>query len=862
MFWRRFPSSRLFSRKARESDLERELRAHLELEAEQRGDAYAARRALGNEALIKEDVRRAWRWASFDGFASDFRQSVRMLRRRPSLTIVAILSLAAGTGANTAVFSLARGIVLKTLQAPGSARFVLLRQHNASFHIDNCCFTYSFFEEIRRTDPDFEEMLAVQPREVTLADSAQTEKTNLELVSGNYFRMLNVRPALGRLLDEADETSARVCVISYDLWQERFGSRADVIGKEVTLDREPFQIVGVAQRGFRGATLHSRADVQIPPWIADKWIGVGSGFAMLLARLKPGISRGEAEKRLDAIGKRIQKAHGPRIGPHDDFFLMDGSQGINSQKEQYGKPVLVLFLLVAVVLMVTCSNLAALLLARSVERSKEAGMRLAIGASRGALIRQFLTEGLLLAAAGGAGGWLLARVLSRVLLAMLDPDSAGVSRAVRLDGIVVVFCAGLTLLVGVLFGILPAWRAASVDPLTAVRGSAAGGGSRPWLSGWLMSGQLALSLALLFGAGLFTQTLRHLRAVDLGFDPENVVMLHIDDTNAGKAAPAFFQELLRRVRELPEVRSANITGFSALSGGMAAVSVQIPGYAPPTGDLTTTDIAGASDGYFRTMGIPLLAGRDFNADDTDGEDLPVIVNQQFVRQYFGGDALGRRFTFGGRLKAQVIGVVGTSRIRSVREDAQPVMYTPFTPKRFPGALYLQVRTPQKPALAISRLRALVHAVDSQVPIDRVTTMEIQIEQGLARERMLAFLSTLLGSISVLLAGIGLYGVLAFSVSRRTREIGIRMAVGADRRGILAMVLGESLWIICAGIGPGVPLALLCGRLASSLLYRLKAQDTATAIGATALLTIAALVASLVPAWRAARVDPMAALRSE
>jgi len=416
---------------------------------------------------------------------------------------------------------------------------------------------------------------------------------------------------------------------------------------------------------------------------------------------------------------------------------------------------------------------------------------------------------------------------------------------------------------GLLFGALPAWRASRVDPLTAIRGAATGG-SRSFLASTLIAAQIALSLALLFGAGLFTQTLRHLRAVDLGFNPENLLLIHIDDRNHASSAPAFFTELLERTRAMPDVRAASLATHVPMVQNMTGASIRLPGEVlqPGSDFRNTAAITNVSEGYFRTLGIPLIEGRDFDSSDrNDAAEVPAIVDREFARQIFHGDALAKRFIFGAGTKAIVIGVVEAAKYRVVREDPSPAMYLPVT-GRSSLFLYLQVRTTGDPARTIDRLRALAHSIDSAVPIDTVATMEMQIDEGLARERMLAFLSTVLGGVSVALAAIGLYGVLAFSVSRRTREIGIRIAVGADRAGIVGMVLRESVWIIAAGISVGIPLALACGRFASALLYGLKAQDARTAIGATLLLAAAALIASLLPAWRAARVDPMTALRSE
>ena len=851
----------MFGRRKRERELDRELQAHLDLEAGEGGDCYAARRALGNTGAIKEAVREVWGWTSLDELARNLRQAWRGLRQRPVFALTAILSLAVAIGANTAVFSLARGIVLKTLPVTGAERLVLIKQRNTAFHIDNCCFRYDVFQQIRTADSDFEDALAVDNREWTMIADGDSSKVQAEAVSGNYFRMLGVRSALGRLLDEGDETSGRVCVIDYDLWRRRFGGRDSVIGETVTLSGEPLRIVGVAMEGFRGTSLHHPTEVQVPAWMDEELLGPRSAWAMIVARLKPGVTHSQAGARLTALGRGIEQAVGMRIAPQDDFLILDGSQGYSSRKEQYANPVLVLFLLVGVVLLVACCNLAALLLVRSVERSREAGMRLAIGASRATLMRQFLTESIMLAAAGGVGGWFLSLVSGKILLAMLDPDSTGLALASGPDTAVFAFCLAITLVAGLVFGILPAWRAAHTDPLAALQGSRIANGRGSYSSRALIAAQIALSGALLFGAGLFTQTLRNLHSINLGFAPENLIMIHIDHGSSPQGAPAFFDELLGRVRQMPETRSASLTSIGSLSGTMLAFSLKIPGR--EGGIMPTTFADSVSGGALETLGIPLMAGRDFEAADSGATgEIPVIVNQEFARQFFAGDALGKIFSYAAQIRARVVGVAGIAKYRQVREDPQPMLYLPLRPARFASDMYLQLRSSQTPAAAIAQVRALVRTIDSGAVIDKASTMETQIDQSLARERMLALLSSVLGGISVFLAGIGLYGVLAFSVSRRTREIGIRMAVGADRRGILALVLREGAWMVAAGIAVGVPLALGCGRLAASLLYGLKPQDAVTVFGAVAVLATAALLAALLPAWRAARIEPMAALRNE
>jgi predicted permease len=850
------------SRKKKEKDLERELQSHLDLEAEESQDSYAAQRALGNIARLKEDVRAVWGSTSLDCLARDLRYAIRTMRRRPAFTAVAVLSLAIALGANTAVFSFVNAIVLRQLPVPGAERLVIVRQNNEMFHIENCCFSYPFFRELRKQDQDFEGALAMTSKDITLTDREQTERLQAEIVSGNYFSMLGVHAAAGRLLDENDdlaEGTSPVCVISYRLWQERFGGQSDVVGRQVLLNAEPFQIVGVSERGFSGGALHAPHDLQIPASMIKTFLGEGRdtfGWAQIVARLKHRVTATEAQTHLNVLGRNIEKITGPRIAARDDFFLRDGTQGINAKKDQFGKPVLVLLLLVGAVLLAACANLAALLLVRSVERTREAGLRLAIGAPRSALLRQFLTESLLLAMAGGVAGWILAQGLIRVLLSLLGQQGEGLAAYVRPGVTLFAFSIATTCAAGLLFGFFPAWRAAHSDPILSIHGVAsANPAKRSWTSGLAIAGQIALSLALLFCAGLFARTLRNLRAVDLGFRPENVIMLHVDLSQTAyknEGAGPFFEELLRRTLELPDVRAASLTNLFVLSGSMASVAIQVPGNVRPV-----TNFTKVSAGYFSTLGIPLLAGRDIGPDENE-----VIVNQEFARQFMGGDALDKVFSYGSGRTVRIVGIAGTARYRSIREEPQPIMYLPAAKGGYPRSLYLQVRASGDSTGMIAMLRTLLQNLDARVPPPEVTTMEIQLDQALARERLLAFLSTLLGSVALTLSAIGLYGVLSFSVTRRTREIGIRLSVGARRQTILGLFLRESAWFIVTGFVAGIPLALLCGRLASSLLYGLPPQDTSTAAGAAALLASVALAAAVIPVWRASRVDPIQALRHE
>ncbi len=874
--WRRLVA--FFHRGRMARDLEEEMQFHIEMRTEANresgmdaGEARdAARRAFGNSTLVREKSWETWGWALLDELGRNLRHAARVMRRRPALAAVAIGSLALGIGANTAVFSFVRAVVLNRLPVAGPDRLVILRQRNEMFHMENCCFTYPFFRELRKQRAGFDDVLAVRPVEVDFSDREQSERVSTELVSGNYFRMLGVRPAAGRLLDESDdqaEGAGRVCVISHRFWQERYGGQADVIGRRVLINREPFHIVGISERGFAGASLHSPGDLQIPASMTGAILGDGrdlAGWAVLIARLSPGVSREQAQARLNVIGRRVQTATGLEMGEHDDFLLRDGSQGISSRKEQLGRPVLLLQLLVGIVLLVACGNLALLLLMRSVERTREAGLRLALGAGRLALVRQFLTESLLLAGLGGAAGWLVGRLLTGRLLSLLGPQGEGLLREVRPDAMTVVFSFAITLATGILFGALPAWRAARTDPLPAIRGLGGGTIARRFsTSSTLVTGQIAASLVLLLGAGLLVQTLRNLRSIDLGLQPQNVALVRIDLSHtayADKPAGPLFEELLGRARMLPQTRTASLSTMSVLSGSMAAIVVHVPGYTSPNQMGSVTYYSTISGGYFRTLGIPLLAGRDFTGQDRGTGEGVAIVNERFAREFFAGDALGRSFSYGGGRKVRIIGIAGNARFQSLREELKPVMYLPVSQGTYPQQLFLQMRTTGAPML--DRLRALVKELDPRVPIDSISTMELEIDRTLARERLLTFLSTLLGGSSIALAAIGLYGLLSFRIARRTHEIGIRMALGAQRGAVLRMVLRETSLLVGGGIAVGIPAALVVTRYMRALLYGLEPHDPAMFAIVLVLLSAIAAIAAALPALRAIRIDPTEALRYE
>jgi predicted permease len=864
----------MLRRRSVEREINREINSHLRLlqdEFEQRGFSpeeagYAARRALGNQALIRETARREWGWTWLERLTQDLKYAIRAMRRKPWFTLSAVLCLALALGANDAVFAFVRGIQLKKLPVPGADRLVIIEQHNEAFHIDNCCFQYQIFEDLRRNDGDFEDLLAVLSFvEMPVSEGGRSWRLNGEAVSGNYYRMLDVRAAAGRLLDESDVTGGdgNVCVISYRMWQERFGGRPDAIGRTLEMNGTAVRIVGVSEPGFLGATLYGERDLQLPAsqrGPVRQRLAPAVASLQLLGRLKPSVRREAALARLDALGIPMTRQY-RQLTAEDHFLLLDGSQGFDSKKDQLGRPVLFLYLLVTLVLLVACANLAALLLVRSVERTREAGVRLAIGASRAALLRQFLCESLLISLTAGSAGWLISRALVPLLLNLLGTQASGLLEHVQPDPALFFFAAGVSAAAGLLFGVLPAWRAASSDPLPAVRGLSAGGRSSR-VSHIVVAAQLALSLALVFSAGLFTGTLRNLRASGTGLHAANVATLGLDLSGIQPRTPVM-NEILQRVRALPGIEAASITGTRLLRGSYSSWSLQLPGYIPPSSLTPTALIVRAGPDYFRTLGIP-LTGREFTDNDRFGAEVgAAIVNTKFAREFFAdADPIGREFTFGSR-HVRIVGVAGITKYRTMREDPQPIFYVPFvTTNGYANIVLLQVRTGGDASKAAGQVQAVIRSIEPRIPPANITTLEAEVNQALARERILAFLSVILGGIALALSAVGFYGVVLFSVVRRMRETGIRMATGAGRGQILAQFLREHAGPLLLGLGLGLPLALGSGKLAASLLYGLKPLDARTAIAASALLIGVAACAALIPAWKATRTDPAIALRCE
>ncbi len=855
----------LLRRKQFEQDLEEEMRFHLAMKTEDQGE-HAARRQFGNPALLKEHSREVWGWRWLESLAHDIRYGARMLRKSPAFTAVAVASLALGIGANTAVFSFVNAILLKTLPVPHPEQLVMIRQQTSQGL--NSAFGYPFFRELEKRNDVFSGMLARVPVQVNLTASGSTERIQGELVSGNYFRVLGVDAALGRVLTPDDDGAAGtnpVCVISYRLWQERFGGDPQILGRPILLNAMPFQIVGVTRAGFQGPELQGNYLIQIPTSMSQPFNGItrdSSGWVWLqfLGRLKPDVSRQQAELRLDALASQVHTDERPN--EKSTMRLFDASQGFAWRRTILQKPTLVLAAMVALVLLIACANLAGLLLARSTERRSEISVRLSLGATQGRLVRQFLVESIMLSALGGAAGLLVSFWMCDSLLYFLAGNRAGSSLEVQPDLTVLLFTAALSILTGLLFGSIPSWQSAHVGLLGQMQ---RGFRSRKRLRSVLIAAQIAMSLVLLVGAGLFGRTLRNLRTADLGFRPGHTILLTLNPGRSGYKqadSDALFETLLRRTRSLPQVESAALSDISPLSGRMFASDIQVPGHVSLGDHEPDSFFIHTSPGYFQTLGTPVLFGREFSEHDRKGTQTVAIVNERFVAFYWPGqNPVGRHFKWGGDTDVEIVGLARNSKYQEMREEPPITVYIPLA-QRSKEELTLEARTTGATADIIAQVRQLVRSIDPKLPVYDVRTLDAQVDQALSTERLLAALSSFFSVVATFLAVIGLYGAIAYAVARRRREIGIRMAVGARAGDVVRLFVGESLVIVTAGIACGLVLAFVGARFLKTLLYGLQPDDSATLLVAAAVLLVVGSAAAIIPARRASRIDPSIALRYE
>jgi len=831
-------------------------------------------------------------------FWQDVRYGFRVLRASPGFAAVAVLSLALGIGANTSIFSVVNAALLRPLPVTQPDRLVFV--FNGSRTDPYSTSSYPDYVDYRDKNEVFSDFLTYSSITMSARADDQTDLISGSLVSGNFFDALGVRAALGRtFLPEEDVTpnTHPVAVISHGMWERRFGGDPKIIGEQLTLNGHAFTIVGVAPRGFNGPEVLENNDIYVPTMMQalvrpprggfsgdmnpDLLGRRGARWMRMIGRLKPGVAIEQAQAAMTTIADGLAQAY-----PEDNRDVIATLFPVNKVDPQAYTQLLsvaaLLLAVVAIVLLIACANVANLLLARASARRKEIAIRLAMGASRSRLVRQLLTESLLLSLAGGVVGLLFALWTIDLLKSATPPDGIfSFTLDYKLDGRVLAFTFLLSLATGVIFGLAPALQASRPDLVPALKdeASAAAQGRRLSLRSALVVAQVALSLVLLIGAGLFLRSLNNAQSIDPGFNAGkildaqlNINLLRYTRTQGRE----FYRQVIERIEALPGVESASLARVVPMSGSGRTSSLLIQGQQGPdrvsrregtVSDVdnqysVNTNVIGLK--YFSTMGIPLLQGRDFTPQDTEGAQLAAIVNEAFTRRYFDGEeALGKRLSFRGAQGpwVEIVGVARDIKYRTLGEVPRPTVYVPLSQNHETG-MALHVRTIGDPVSVAGAVRHEVQALDQNLPVTNLQSMSAVLGSSLFAARMGAVLLAIFGLLALLLAAVGLYGVMSYTVARRTREIGIRMALGAQTGNVLRLVLKEGMVLVAGGVAAGLIVAAAVTRLLASFLYGVSPLDTATFAAIPLVLALAALLATYLPARRAAKVDPMIALRYE
>ncbi len=834
---------------------------------------------------------RAW----LDTLTQDLRYGARQLRRNPGFTVTAVLSLALGIGANAAIFTLLDQIVLRLLPVENPRALTQLQITGGRFGSNNGdgrgTFSYPLYLFLREKNTVFSGLAGAVGMTANRLAATHNEAIGLNLVSGNYFDVLGVKPYLGRLLSLTDDRvrlGSPVVVLQYDYWRQHLAADPAVVGSTLNLGGAPFTVIGVAAPGFEGTDTGLPTQAWVPvnmlPVIAPNWDSMDNerfSWFYLFGRLKPGMSSEQAQASLRVLYRQRQEEEVKRdlflLFPdqrerflRQTFSLIPAERGYSYLRRRFERPLIVLQWLVGLVLLLACANVASLLLARSTARQRELAIRGALGARRAQLARQLFSESALLAVGGGAAGLLLGYWLTRVLVRFMPVDAERLSITATPDVRVLGFTLFVTVATVFVFGLLPAWRGASVSPATTMKeeaGAVVGGHGHVRLRKTLVGLQVALACLLLAGAGFFVRTLDRLRQVDLGFRTDHVVMF-----NARPAAPIaterkllVYRSLIEQLGAAPGVIAVGGNRTNLLTGGRWDNSITVPGYSGPDGEGTWSYFNAVTPGYFDSLRIPLRMGRGFNWNDWGSTRKRCIVNETLAKQYLGETAIGRQIGRGRRAEADmdVVGVIADAHYDEVRGTVPRQVFV-LADDRVGSIMSINVyaRVAGDPYAIMPRLRDTVRRVDSSLVVSSMHTLDDQLDRSLANERLLAMLSSGFAFLAALLAVVGLNGVLAFVVVRRTREIGIRVALGAERPAVLRLVFAEVVPVVLAGLVVGTVAAVVSARYVESQLFGVKANDPLVFAAAVALLLPAAVGAAFLPAWRAARIDPLSALRHE
>jgi predicted permease len=890
-----------FGRRRRAADLDDELRTHLAMEEQENLEAgmsaegahYAALRRFGNVTLAEEESREMWTWNSLETVAQDVRYGLRQSRRNPGFATIAVLTLALGIGANTAIFSLIDAFFLRALPVKDPQQLVIVDRvtPQGGLHDD---FPYPTFEQFRDRNRSFSGIFAWDGSTMSVTVGGQPEFVSGDFVSGSYFDVLGVHAFLGRtfMSDDDKPGKAPVAVISSNYWRRRFSQDPAVVGRPIYLAGTAFSVIGVMPPTFYGRNVAGRsADLMLPMFV-HPWLGLKDHTTFeIMARLRPGVTSAQARADLDVIYRQaLVQAAGSHLSPEAErdiraqkIELKPGSRGVGEPSDHFAIEMRVLMCVVAVVLLIASVNVANLLLARAAARQKEIAIRLAIGAGRARVVRQLVVESTLLAVVGGALGFLLAKWGVSALVAVLSLGGDSFSFDLHPDPRILAFTAAVSLLTGTLVGLAPAFAGSRMDlnpVLKGADGAAESPSSRRRLGNSLVVCQVALSMALLMGAGLLIRTLRQVYTIDTGFERDHVLFAWVFPALNGydhAREMNLYRELLEKMSSIPGIQSATLSryrqfvarpeqdiwvqGSDAASRGIYARTFtgrEVPAvYYNPVGP-----------SFFRTMGIGQLLGRDFEPTDTETSPKVAIISESMSRLFFANqNPIGKRLGFNGPQSSgdvQIVGVVRDTHHHLLENASLAAVYVPFTqgPADDYGQMNLVVRSQASTAAVVAALRQQAQSVDKDLPLSGIETPAADLDEYLGDHRSLATLLSFFGALALLLASIGLYGTMSYTVGRRTKELGIRMTLGAQRKDALWMILRETLGLAVLSVAIGILLALASERLLESMLFEVKATDPLTIASAALVMLATAVLAGYVPARRATKVDPMVTLRYE
>jgi predicted permease len=894
-------------RERRDRELDEELASHLQMQIEDNLRCGMTPEQARREALLKsgglewakEECRDRRGLPMLETVLRDLRHAARILRRSPAFTAVAVLLLALGIGANTAIFTLLDQVMLRVLPVKNPQQLVMIWTTGPHLggNQGSRAASYPMYQDFQQRAEAFSYVFCRYYTALSISLGNESERVTGELVSGNYFQALGVGPALGRVFSpEEDDRVYKghpAVVLSHQYWVSRFGADPGVVGRKIFVNSHPMVIVGVSAAGFSGLdparSPQIRVPIQMKPLMtpgSDQLGNRRNQWIQIFARLRPGYTMGPAQASLQPLLSEILRAEVEESSvryvpkPVRDRFLArkvrmePAANGYSDLRQSYSTPLTVLMAMVGLVLLIACFNVASLLIARAAARQKEVAVRLAMGASRGQLVRQLLVESTVVAVAGGAMGLLLSVVMIRGLLGFLPTKGMLLTLRAEPDWRILAFNLALAFLTALLFGLAPAWQTARVDLWSTLKdaaGAVAGNRSSVRMRKSLVTAQVALSFLLLAGAGLFVKTLANLKQTNPGFRAiDNLITFQVDPARNGyslERLKAFYQQVQANIRSLPGVTAAGYAWIPVLSGREADWDVVIERHPFKYGEDRRAFVNSLSPGYWQTMGVPLLEGRDFDGRDEGRRTTVAIVNRAFAERYFQGEnPIGRHIGFntgpGDRPDIEVIGIAEDALNEGPREGVRRQVFLPFGQSSFPYAASFYVRASAGSGAMYSALRRKVQELDPAMPIYEMKTLENQLDETLGTERLTATLSAAFGTLATLLAAVGLYGVMALVVVRRTREIGLRMALGARQGAVLWMVMKEALGLLGIGLAVGIPCAYFLSRYVSSQLFGVKPTDVQTAVVASVILAAVTAGAGLLPAWRASTIDPIQALRHE